>query len=521
MKLHPLSIPFRVVSRGVNLAGPLLIGAVAFSGGDPVMTAGIVVLGVVALAALVAWEVAYYRRFEYELTRESLDIHSGVFSRREREIPLRRVQNVDVTRSFVARLLGLAEVDVETAGGGSTEANLRFVSREEAERLQTEVRERRAKLRKREADESGATGEEAAAEDGEEAAEAVPEEETLFELSQRDLALYGILSFDPRLLSGVAALIPFLAPALDGTGGIQTLGWVVLGVVAALGALVLWAVSAAARMVRFYGFRLWRVGDDLRYERGLFQRRDGTIPLSKLQTVAVEDNVLMRRYDFASLAVETAGYSPGSSPSGGSEAAIPLASREDVLDLARTLEPFDDVDLSRPPERARKRYVRRYLIVGALAIAAGFLVSRFVVAFPWYALLPLLALAWPAATRAHATRGYDLGSSHVVTQKGFWRRSTRVVPYDRVQTVIRRQTIFQQRWDLASVVVDTAGSRSISTSDATAVDRDVEEADELVGDVRDATLASVGGGRESKSELESTFESESEADSESHTEEQS
>jgi putative membrane protein len=495
MKLHPLSIPFRVVSRGIGLAWPLLIGGVAFSGGDPLLTAGVVVLAVVGLAVLVAWEVAYYRRFDYELTPESLDIRSGVFSRREREIPLRRVQNVDVTRSFIARLLGIAEVDVETAGGGSTEANLRFVGREEAERLQTEVRERRAKLREREAEGSESTGKGAA--EGDEEAAAVPEEETLFELSQRDLALYGVLSFDPRLLSGVAALIPFLAPALDGTGGIQTLGWVVLGVIAVLGALVLWAASAAARMVRFYGFRLWRVGDDLRYERGLFQRRDGTIPLSKLQTVAVEENVLMRRYDCASLAVETAGYSPGSSPSGGSEAAIPIASRADVLDLAQRLEPFDDFDLSRPPERARKRYVRRYLIVGALAIAVGYLVSRFVVAFPWYALVPLLALAWPAARRAHATRGYDLGSSHAITQSGFWRRSTRIVPYDRVQTVIRRQTVFQRRWDLASVVVDTAGSRSISTSDATALDRDVEEADELVSEVRDATLASVGTEKES------------------------
>lgn len=491
MKLHPLSIPFRVVSRGIGLAWPLLIGGVAFSGGDPLLTAGVVVLAVLGLAALVAWEIAYHRRFEYELTPESLDIRSGVLSRREREIPLRRVQNVDVTRSFVARLLGLAKVDVETAGGGSTEASLRFVSREEADRLQTEVRERRAKLRKREAEQLG-TAEEAG-EASEEATDAVPEEETLFELSQRDLALYGILSFDPRLLSGIAALVPFLAPTLDGTGGLATLGWVVLGVIAILGALVLWAASAVARMVRFYGFRLWRVGEDLRYERGLFQRRDGTIPLSKLQTVAVEDNVLMRRYDFASLAVETAGYTPGSSPSGGSEAAIPIATRQDVLDLAQTLEPFDDFELSRPPERARKRYVRRYLIVGILAIVAGYVVSRFVVAFPWYALTPLLALTWPAARRAHANRGYDLGTTHAVTQTGFWRRSTRVVPYDRVQTIIRRETVFQRRWDLASLVVDTAGSRSISTTDAAAVDRDVEEVDEVASAVQDATLAAVGG----------------------------
>ncbi|MFB6072805.1 MAG: PH domain-containing protein [Halobacterium sp.] len=510
MKLHPLSVPFRAVSRGVGMAWAFLVGGIALARGDPVLTSGAVVLAVLAVGVIVAYEVAYYRRFEYELTEDSLDISSGVFSRREREIPLRRVQNVDVTRSFAARLLGIAKVDVETAGGGSTEASLRYVSREEAQRLQEEVRERRRAERTREsagdrAGESAGERETAAgAEEADSAAggvmeagerresAAAPGGETLFELSDRDLLLYGFLSFDPRLLSGIAALAPFVAPALAERVNLSRFGVLLLVAVAVVGGAALWVASALARVVQFYGFRLRRVGDDLRYERGLFERRDGTIPLSKLQTVAVEENVLMRRYGFASLAVETAGYAPGSSPSGGSEAAIPLAPREDVVALARSLEPFDGVDVSRPPERARKRYVRRYLLAGVGVFAAGFLASRYLLAFPWYALAVLPPLAWPAARRAHENRGYALGEDHVVTQAGFWRRQTRVVPYRRVQTVIRRQTVFQSRWDLASVVFDTAGSRSISGGDATAIDRDAADADDAVATATGRTLATVG-----------------------------
>ncbi|WP_232702026.1 PH domain-containing protein [Halobacterium wangiae] len=496
MKLHPLSIPYRVVSRGVGLAWAFLVGGVALAQGDPVLTSGAVVLAVLAIAAVVTYEVAYYRRFEYELTPDSLDIYSGVFSRREREIPLRRVQNVDVTRSFVARLLGLAKVEVETAGGGGTEASLRYVSREEAQRLQEEVRERRAAAQ-------GETGTERTTEEapGERLAEGLAGEEetgtsrrgeTLFELSNRDLALYGALSFDPRLFSSVLAFAPFLVPFVSDRVEITRFGVVLLVAVALVGMAALWLVSALARMVRFYGFELRRVGDDLRYERGLFEVRDGTIPLSKLQTVSVEENVLMRRYGFASLAVETAGYAPGSSPSGGSEAAIPIASREAVFEMANTLEPFHAFDISRPPERARKRYVRRYLLVGVGLLAVGYAISRFLVSFPWSALVPLLVLAVPAAERAHRNRGYDLGPDHVVTQTGFWRRQTRIVPYDRVQTVIRRQTVFQRRWSLTSVVVDTAGSRSIAGSDAAALDRDDAEADEISDRVESQLLAALG-----------------------------
>jgi len=504
MRLHPLSVPVRAGSRTIGFAWAFLVGGVAISRGDPVLTGGAVVAAVVAVVAVVGYEFAYYRRFEYELTEDSLDIASGVFSRREREIPLRRVQNVDVTRSLVARLLGLAEVDVETAGGGSTEANLRFVSREEAGRLQEEVRERRAarepgrESRKRPGDESAAA---AAADElaenevpADEAARAPRGErgELLFELSDRDLLLYGLLSFDPRLLSGVVAFATFVVPSLGQRVDVPNLGLAVLAAGVLVLAVGVWLVSAVLRVVQFYGFRLRRVGDDLRYERGLFERKDGTIPLSKLQTVSVEENVLMRRYGFASLAVETAGYAPGQSPSGGSEAAVPLASREEVFALARDVEPFGDYELERPPERARKRYVRRYALAGVAVVAAAFLASRYVAAFPWYVLAALVPLAVPAARRAHATRGVDVDDDYVVTQKGWWRRRTAVVPNHRVQTVIGRQTVFQQRWGLTSVVVDTAGSRSFSGSGAVAVDRDAGAADALTERVVDRALVAVG-----------------------------
>jgi len=130
--------------------------------------------------------------------------------------------------------------------------------------------------------------------------------------------------------------------------------------------------------------------------------------------------------------------------------------------------------------------------VGVGLLVVGYAISRFLVSFPWQALVPLLVLAVPAADRAHRNRGYDLGPDHVVTQAGFWRRQTRIVPYDRVQTVIRRQTVFQRRWSLTSVVVDTAGSRSIAGSDAAALDRDDEEADDISDNVETRLLDALG-----------------------------
>ena len=99
----------------------------------------------------------------------------------------------------------------------------------------------------------------------------------------------------------------------------------------------------------------------------------------------------------------------------------------------------------------------------------------------WYAALALLVFVPPAAHLKWKHRGYWLGDDHVVTRNGVWNRETKIVPYYRVQTVIDSRTVFQRRWRVATVTVDTAGSLSILGRDAAAVD--IEQTD--AGDLRD------------------------------------
>jgi putative membrane protein len=467
MKLSPLSVPYRVLERG----GSLLVAAVfvVFSGGA--MLEGIVgSLTLVALLglgvlALVGYQVAYYQRYEYELTADTFDIRSGVFARREREIPLRRIQNVDISRNVVQRVLGIAMVDLETAGGSETEASLRFVSFAEAKRLQREV------PRMKRGAEPGTVEE--------------PEPATeLFALSDRELALVGLLSFDFRvpgllalLLSGSVPVASSFLPRVGVAGLAGVVAVLVVGVV-----LVSWVVGAVVAVLNYYDFHLVRAGDELQYERGLLQRYDGSIPFDKLQTLTVEDTPLKRWFGYATLLIETAGYAPGQSSGGGrgSEAAVPLAERDRVFALANDIDPFGEPDISRPPKRVRRRYAVRYLIVIAVLTGLAFGADA-VLGLPFPPVLPLLFLVVvpPAAHLKWLHRGYWLGDEHVVTRNGVLKRQTKVVPYSRIQTIIDTRTVFQRRWNLATVTVDTAGSLSLTSGDAAAVDVDEAVADEL------------------------------------------
>ncbi len=498
--LHPLSVPYRAVTRALRPTTLIVLVTVVGSGSMDPQSAGFLAIVVGTLLFAVGFQYAYYLRFEYALTAETLDVASGVVSRRSREIPLRRVQNVDVEQNPVQRAIGIAAVRVETAGGGDTEAVLEYVGREEAQRLRDELRRAAKRARDGDSDPDPELDHDpdTDAEDTERSV-AGSEREEVFAISTRGLVVLSLFSFD----AGAGLISSLVGTLLSGGDpsnlvGVQRfldslplspLQTALVGVAAV--AVLAWVLSVVLTFARYYDFRLVRVNEGLEYERGLLQQFSGSIPVDKVQTVSVRSNLAHRRLGYATVAVETAGYSPGSDRSA-RQLAVPLASRSEALSVARSVEGFDRtaLDLTRTPRRARRRYVARFaLAVGVLtAVAAGVLrglalaevgpglaVDRRLFAVPVVALLltPLAAhLRW-------RSRGYRTTSEHFVARTGFWRRVTRVVPYYRVQTVIDSRSVFQRRRRLATVVADTASSASFLGGDAAAIDVDADAATRL------------------------------------------
>ncbi|WP_254525356.1 PH domain-containing protein [Natrinema caseinilyticum] len=488
-KLHPASIAVRSLSRSLNTGFVFfVVGVVVSPGGngmDLLSVFGLVAFGIVTG---IVYEFAYYQRFRYELTEDTFDVTSGVISRRDRELPLGRIQNVDIRQNVVERVVGIAAVHIETAGGGETEVSLRYVDETEARRLRRQLR-RGARTETGGGDAStdedrAASLETATAED----------EDVLFEIQPRELAILSVFTIDPgaSVLGGIAlsfasgfdpsTLIPVDRPA-ELPGPVTGLGAIVWGLLAFV--LAAWVISAALTFTRYYGFRLTRVDDELYYERGLLQRYSGTIPLEKVQALTISESIPFRWFGFAALSVETAGYAPGQE-SRGSESAIPLADTDRVTALARAIEPFGPVDLESPPRRARERYAVRYLLVLAAVVAVAYLGARYTaVVRQWYVLLVIGVVVPVAAHLKWVNRGFRVGDRFLLTRTGFWRRTTKIVPHYRVQAVLHEATIFQRRRRLASVTADTASSASFFGRAATAHDVDADRGLEIQAEIEE------------------------------------
>jgi len=264
MQLDYRSIPYRVFENTAQILTGFVLLAVVQGGASGV--SGLIGILLVMVLIYGVYETAYVQAYEYRLDGDTVDIKSGVVSKREREIPFERIQNVDIAQNAIQRVLGIAEVRMETAGGGESEARLRYVSRQEASRLQ-ELISRRKRGDTTERD-PGAS------------------DDILFELSDTELGILGITSANVRLLGLLSALVVFGSPVAAEQVSLRLELLLFLGPVLAIVALVLlWAVSGVQAVLRYYGFRLLRHDEELRYERGLLQRYNGTIPLSKIQTL--------------------------------------------------------------------------------------------------------------------------------------------------------------------------------------------------------------------------------------------
>ena len=85
-----------------------------------------------------------YKNWKYEFTQNELKTEQGIIWKKYRSVPYERVQNVEIHRGILARILKFSCLDIHTAGysavahsgvGGTAEGNIPAVSIEEAEKI--------------------------------------------------------------------------------------------------------------------------------------------------------------------------------------------------------------------------------------------------------------------------------------------------------------------------------------------------------------------------------------------------
>jgi putative membrane protein len=94
------------------------------------------VLGIAVLLIVLFW--VSWRFHTFRITGDHVEVRSGVLFRTQRRAPLDRVQGVNLTRPMVARLLGMAKLEVVGAGSDGN-VKLEYLSTPNAEAVRADI----------------------------------------------------------------------------------------------------------------------------------------------------------------------------------------------------------------------------------------------------------------------------------------------------------------------------------------------------------------------------------------------
>ena len=435
-----------------------------------------------AILLIIAVAVLRYWFFRFRVTGDRILIRQGILRKTALDLPLDRIQAVNVQRSLTDRLLGLVTLSVDTAGSGAVEAVVPSVQAALANRIRAQVAA--AHRVQRASREDGASpghpreAHLAQEDDGIESPGKV-----MMKLPSGDIVRIGLrflgegpvgllpmmfLARDPRdLLRYMAGQFGYLEPISrdevphDLVSNLAEL-IVRAGFVAALlAAIAILAVYGA--FTNYYGFKLYRLGAAYRTQGGLFTQQEVVVQSVKVQQATLSQNLVERCFRRFRMTVR-----PVSDDA--EVLVIPLLGAHMAEKLRASLFGPEGGGLTLLPQSRRMVRVSPHYI-GALTvkIAAAPALSLPALVFlftgpaaAWAEFSLVWALIWILAGGIIAFQrwrrwGYVLDDDGVAVRSGFVARKTEAFLFRKVQSATVKQSPIQRRKGLATLQMQLAG----------------------------------------------------------------
>lgn len=451
------------------------------------------IIGLVFGIFIIPSNLLNYYYFKYLITPNELIIHSGVLSKKQRVIPIKKIQNINITQNFIQRILGISKVQIETAGDVSSEGILESLKTSKALEIKSIIKE----FQDGSQSENYINLNDEILESQLESSNVIhtkidnnsEEERELISMTPKELMTFGILRFRPILFVLVAWLFGvgqqfspnfinnyvdnIILNAEDYYNSINMMEIIFYSfILFIILILASWALDILLTISQWWNFKLTIYKDKLFISNGLLTKKQGTIPLKKLQMLVLFSNYFRAKFGYWGLMLETAGF--GTMENRRPETAIPFAKFDRIKDLISEFikieYPFNFKSVSK---KTIRRAFNRYLFLIVVISLVLFLFD-----FPYYYNIILLPVLYYLAILRWQTRGWELQKDIIVIKQGLFFKKIKIIPFNKIQTLNIKRSFFQRRLRLSSFHIDTAASSGIN--DASIIDIDEKDADFLM-----------------------------------------
>ena len=293
-------------------------------------------LGVVAGVNWVSWR---YSRFR--IGGGQVELRQGFLFRQHRQVRLERVQAVELSRPLLARLLGLARVVVQSAGGSDSTLTLSFLDLARAEALREHLLDLAG--RTDEVTPGSTDGVVGPATDSGVASDAGPRHgghpaaplQPVLEVPNGRLFVATILH------GSTIALGALLAFGLLGAG-VRSVGPLALaGIPALLPVAIGIAFNRVKELLVHGNFHLADAGTGVRVQEGLTDLRATTIPLHRIQALELVQPLWWRPVGWWRIRVNVAGSGGAGEHEGARETTLlPVGTLDDARQVLALVTPW-------------------------------------------------------------------------------------------------------------------------------------------------------------------------------------
>ena len=433
-RLHPIVIVLTIGKRIKDFIFSFIALFFIWNKGGKLLLFGataIAIIGII-LGSILSW-----LRYTYRLEENELRIEYGVFVRKKRYIPLERIQSLDISEGLLQRLCGMVKVQIETAGGSGNdeaEAVLSAISKEEARYIQAYV---------------------AGTKNSSEPNVHEDPSQIVYKITPSQLILLSLTSGGVGVV--ISAVLAFLSQLDDfipyekvfrGIEQWAVSNLILIALLIFAGIIIAWILALFGTMLKYANFRVTKTEHDLVISQGLLEKRQMTIPLTRIQAIRINENIVRQWLGYGSVSVESAGGS-ASNKEGSKVLLLPLVKLQDIEQiLGQYLTDYQFTSSFTPiPKRAMYRYILRgWIIIVPLVVVS-------IVFLKVWGLFSLIILAlvtfWEVLKYKDA--GWNLEEKQLSLRYRSMVRTTLFVKKNKIQSLEMRESYFQSRKDLATL----------------------------------------------------------------------
>ncbi|MCB0641660.1 MAG: PH domain-containing protein [Phaeodactylibacter sp.] len=446
----PYAILFILLKLGRNIVRygwPALL-VILFNSKDSPWTT---VYGLFLLFAVLSAisSILSYFRFYFYVQDDELIIERGLLQHTRINIPFEKIQTVNFRQNVFHQFLGVVQLEIDTAGSARSELSIEALDRIEAEQLRTFLMEKQVPV------------------EVEQEEDARPRQTEIFRLTIRDLLRIGIsqnhlrtagifLAFIVGLLENLEEFTGFRVYEEIGEGILHfSMAFLLRTLVLGAGLLFLsFFGSMILTVIRHYNLRLWQSDSGFKLEAGLFERREKSVQLRRIQFLKWRQNYLQRRLHLFQLSLHRAAGLQNNETR--QAISIPGLRQDQVERVRKAYFPgFDPAEAQRSGI-SRRVIGRRFLWIGVSPLLILWLVKW----NQWPVMIGIsivwLCSIWLTSIRYHRNWQFWIHPEGILTQSGIFGRQHYFLKWPHLQSIQLRQSWYQRRKGLVTLLFYTA-----------------------------------------------------------------